>query len=76
MGEFKEGMLRLQARIAALPDAQVEGSGREPMTREQVQNTLGEDVALAWDDLRAARKSYSRAVERMIQKRKETDDDK
>ena len=73
--EFQEGHLRTKARFAVMTEGQLAGSGHKPMTREEVQREFGESVALAWDDLQAARKSYSRAVERMVQERKEEDDE-
>lgn len=64
--EFQEGMLRTRAQFAQMTVGQLAGSGHAPMTRLQVVAEFGEGVALAWDDLQAARSSYAKAVERMI----------
>ena len=73
MNDFQEGLMRSKAAFAALPDSHVLAAGHTPMTRDEVAAELGEDVALAWDDLQAARTAYAKAVNRTVKRKREED---
>jgi hypothetical protein len=67
--EMATGFKRNKARVLLDPD-RFKRIGDAEVTRADVERELGEEAALAWEDVQAARRSYWRAVERYLERRR------